>query len=58
MINFSSKWFIIFFLLYGLCLEIHSWIEPIQQGRGLVRALSDLLTTINICWLIYWVKQD
>ena len=51
------KWVLIFLISYALCLDIHSWIEPIQEGRGVVRLLSDLVTTIYLVFLIYWLKQ-
>lgn len=51
------KWVLIFLLSYALCLNIHSWIEPVQEGKGLVRLLADLATTIDIVFLIYWLKQ-
>lgn len=51
------KWVLIFLLSYALCLDIHSWIEPVQEGKGLVRLLADLTTTIDIVFLIYWLKQ-
>lgn len=52
-----TKWVLIFLLSYALCLDIHSWIEPIQEGKGLVRLLVDLAITINIVFLIYWLQQ-
>ena len=52
-----TRYVFIFLLSYALCLDIHSWIEPIQEGRGLVRLLADLATTINIVFLIYWLQQ-
>ena len=51
------KWVLIFLLSYALCLDIHSWIEPVQEGGGVVRLLADLATTIKIVLLIYWLKQ-
>lgn len=51
------QWIFIFILSFILCIEIHSWIEPIQEGKTLLRVLSDLTTTINIVFLIFWIKQ-
>ena len=52
-----TKWVFIFLLSYVLCLDTHSWIEPIQEGKGLVRLLANLVTTIQIVFLIYWLQQ-
>ena len=51
------QWIFIFIFSFVLCVEIHSWIEPIQEGKTLLRVLSDLTTTINIVFLIFWIKQ-
>ena len=51
------KWVLIFLISYALCLDIHSWVEPVQEGRIVVRLLADLVTAIQIVFLIYWLKQ-
>lgn len=51
------EWILIFMFSFTLCIEIHSWIEPIQEGKTLLRVLSDLITTINIVFLIFWIKR-
>lgn len=52
-----NEWILIFMFSFALCIEIHSWIEPIQEGKTLLRVLSDLITTINIVFLIFWIKR-
>lgn len=52
-----TEWILIFMFSFTLCIEIHSWIEPIQEGKTLLRVLSDLITTINIVFLIFWIKR-